>query len=179
MMLLDMLPFLPSFLIQIEIARWIFHVGTNIYISNARKYWGNCLHLSILTHSCNRSFEKHANTQAYQLQFASQPLCKIEKHGHHHVDIWMSSYFGDTNGKTLDQTDNFLPAWLFLVNPHNEDHALILICVWWYICFQKSYLFRNTTSSELKVFLGFIKELWTFVQAGIPSNWQRDPTITR
>lgn len=117
--------------------------------ANVRKYWDHSLYLSILKHNC-------ANTQAYQFLLPSQPLCKMGKHGHHHVHVYMPALFGDAN-RTPQIRMIIFSRLTVSSKSHNEHHAVILIGVWWCLCFQKSWLYRNTAIIEINVFPGFTK----------------------
>lgn len=107
----------------VETHRQIFCVEANV-----RKYWDHSLYLSILKHNCDRSSKKRANTQAYQFLLSSQPLCKMEKHGHHHVHVYMPALFGDAN-RTPQIRLIIFSRLTVSSKSHNEHHAVTLIGV--------------------------------------------------
>lgn len=107
-----------------NIVRWIFYVEANLYTMQGNT--GIIAYISILKHCCDRNYEKHANTRAYWLQFPSQPLCKIERHGHHHADIWMSSHLVIHTGRSWTKlTICFLSVSSKYNTCMDEHHAFV------------------------------------------------------
>lgn len=102
-----LLSLLPPLLSRLKYPiQWIFHAGANI---KCMKILGKLLtSLSILKQNCDRTFENCASMSACWLQFSCQLLCKMERHSHHYVHIWMSSHFDRTNRKTLDERGHFI-----------------------------------------------------------------------